>query len=48
MCGTTALGEFAKAFGFPRWEAGKANHQLVNEGFAERLATGIYKLKEKS
>ena len=45
MCGTTALGEFAKAFGFPRWEAGKANHALVNEGFAERLATGIYKIK---
>jgi hypothetical protein len=45
MCGTTALGEFAKAFGFWRWEAGKANHALVNEGFAERLATGIYRLK---
>ena len=45
MCGTTALGEFAKAFGFWRWEAGKANHALVDEGFAERLATGIYKLK---
>jgi hypothetical protein len=46
MCGTTALGEFAKAFGFWRWEAGKANHALVNEGFAERLATGIYRLKK--
>jgi hypothetical protein len=46
MCGTTALGEFAKAFGLSRWEAGKANHQLVNEGFAERLATGIYRIKE--
>jgi len=46
MCGTTALGEFAKAFGFARWEAGKANHALVNEGFAERLATGIYKIKQ--
>ncbi len=45
MCGTTALGEFARAFGFPRWEAGKANHALVAEGFAERLATGIYSLK---
>jgi hypothetical protein len=44
MCGTTALGEFAKAFGFPRWEAGKANHALVYEGFAERLATGIYRI----
>ena len=46
MCGTTALGEFAKALGFARWEAGKANHALVNEGFAERLATGIYKIKQ--
>lgn len=46
MCGTTALGEFAKAFGFWRWEAGKANHALVAEGFADRLATGIYKIKD--
>ena len=45
MCGTTALGEFARAFGFYRWEAGKANHALVDEGFAERLATGIYRIK---
>jgi hypothetical protein len=45
MCGTTALGECAKAFGLTRWEAGRANHALVAEGFAERLATGIYKLK---
>lgn len=45
MCGTTALGEFARAFGLTRREAGEANHQLVNEGFAERLATGIYRLK---
>jgi hypothetical protein len=45
MSGTTALGELARAFGLTRKEAGKANHQLVNEGFAERLATGIYKIK---
>ena len=45
ICGTTALGEFAKAFGLTRWEAGRANHQLVNENFAERLATGIYRLR---
>lgn len=43
--GTTALGEFAKAFGFSRKEAGLANHQLVAENFAERLATGVYRLK---
>lgn len=46
ICGTTALGEFAKAFGLTRKEAGKANHQLVDEGFAERLATGIYRVRE--
>ena len=44
MCDTTALGELSKAFGFYRWESGKANHQLVDEGFTERLATGIYRL----
>ncbi len=42
MCGMTLLGDLSKAFGFYRWESGKANHQLVDEGFAERLATGIY------
>ena len=34
-----------RAFGLTRKEAGKANHQLVDEGFAERPATGIYRLK---
>ncbi len=46
MCGTNSLGEYAKAFGLTRKEAGKANHQLVNEGCAERLATGIYRIKD--
>lgn len=45
MCGMTLRGDLSKAFGFSRKEAGKANHQLVNEGFAERLATGVYKLR---
>ncbi len=44
MNGVTLLGDLSKKFGFYRWESGRANHQLVNEGFAERLATGIYKL----
>jgi len=44
MCGMTLLGELSGKFGFQRWESGKANHQLVNEGFAEGLATGVYKL----
>lgn len=44
MCGMTRLGELSRKFGFKRWEAGKGNHQLVDEGFAERLGTGIYRL----
>ena len=47
MCGTTALGEFAKAISLTRKEAGKANHRLVEEGFAERLTTGVYQTTEK-
>lgn len=42
--GMTLLGDLSRAFGFYRWESGQANHALVNEGFAERLATGVYKL----
>ena len=42
MCGMTLLGELSGKFGFQRWESGKANHELVDEGFAERLATGVY------
>jgi hypothetical protein len=44
--GMTLLGDLSRAFGFYRWESGLANHRLVNEGFAERLATGVYKLTE--
>ena len=44
MCGMTLLGDLSRTFGFPRWESGRANHQLVDEGFAERLATGVYNL----
>lgn len=45
MCGTTTRGEFARAFGITRKEAGKANQQLVKEGFAERLSVGVYRIK---
>ncbi len=41
--GMTLLGDLSKKFGFYRWESGRANHQLVDEGFAERLERGIYK-----
>lgn len=44
MCGMTQLGDLSRTFGFQRWESGRANHELVGEGFAERLATGVYKL----
>jgi Winged helix DNA-binding domain len=43
--GLTFRGDFSRAFGLTRREAGKANHQLVEEEFAERLGTGIYRLK---
>ena len=46
MCGMTLLGELSGKFGFQRWESGRANHQLVDEGFAERLATGVYKMRD--
>lgn len=46
MCGMTLLGDLSRAFGFQRWESGRANHQLVEEGFAERLATGVYRPSE--
>jgi len=46
MCGMTLVGDLSRAFGFYRWESGRANHQLVNEGFAERLATGVYKVNK--
>lgn len=44
MNGMTLLGDMSKRFGFYRWESGKANHELVDEGFAKRLATGVYRL----
>ena len=47
MCEMTARGEFAKALGLTRVEAGKANHALVKEGFAERLSVGVYRVKSE-
>ena len=45
MCGTTTRGEFAKALGITRKEAGFANQALVKENFAERLSVGVYRIK---
>jgi hypothetical protein len=46
MHGMTLRGDLAKALGFNRREAGRANHRLVYEGFAERLETGVYRLRQ--
>jgi len=46
MCGTTTRGEFARALGLTRKEAGKANHALVKEGFAARVSTGVYRVRQ--
>ncbi len=42
--GMTALGELARVTGLSRPEAGRGNHALVDEGFAERLSAGVYAL----
>jgi len=46
MCGMTLLGDLSRTFGFYRWESGKANHQLVDEETATRLATGVYRVAD--
>ncbi len=46
MQGMTKLGELARTLGLSRKEAGIGNHLLVDEGFAERISNGVYKLKE--
>jgi len=46
MCGMTLLGDLSRTFGFYRWESGRANHQLVDQKFAQRLATGVYQLND--
>ncbi|MBO0201050.1 hypothetical protein, partial [Vibrio alginolyticus] len=42
--GLTLRGEFSGKFGLSRAEAGRAFHRLVDEGFAIRIDTGIYRL----
>lgn len=44
--GMTIPGELAKITGLWRPEAGLGNQALVAEGYAERLAVGIYRLRE--
>ncbi|MDT7807406.1 MAG: hypothetical protein QOJ70_1219, partial [Acidobacteriota bacterium] len=44
--GMTLLGELAKVTGLWRSDAGKGNHALVKEGYAERLENGVYRLAD--
>lgn len=46
MQGATKKGELARTLGLTRKDAGIGNHQLVDEGFAERIEVGVYKLKD--
>ncbi len=44
--GMTLLGELSRVTGLSRPEAGLANHALVDEGFAVRHETGVYKIMD--
>jgi hypothetical protein len=44
--GVTLLGELAKVTGLSRTDAGRGNHALVKEGFAERIEQGVYRLAD--
>ena len=46
--GMTLRGELARVTGLRSPEAGLGNWALMDEGFAERLAPGVYRLKEFS
>lgn len=45
--GMTLRGELAKVTGLSRPDAGLGNHALVAEGYAERIAPGVYRLKAR-
>jgi hypothetical protein len=42
--GMTVRGELARLTGLSRQDAGRGNHALVEEGYAEWVATGVYRL----
>lgn len=46
--GLTVPGELARVTGLYRPDAGLGNHSLVDEGFATRIATGVYALSDFS
>jgi len=42
--GMSGLGELSRVTALSRPDAGRGNHQLVDEGYAERIGTGVYRL----
>jgi DNA-binding IclR family transcriptional regulator len=42
----TERGELSKVTGLSRPDAGRGNHALVDEGFAERVEEGVYRLSD--
>jgi hypothetical protein len=44
--GMTLRGELARVTGVSRPDAGIGNHALVREGYAERVAAGVYRLSD--
>jgi hypothetical protein len=44
--GMTVRGELARVTGLSRTDAGKGNQALVKEGYAERVAEGVYRLSD--
>jgi hypothetical protein len=46
--GMTIPGELARVTGIPRSDAGRGNHALVDEGYAVRLAPGVYQLAQRT
>jgi hypothetical protein len=44
--GVTVRGELSKVTGLSRADAGRGNHALVDEGFAERVEEGVYRLSD--
>ena len=45
--GRTFRGELARVTGLSRSDAGRGNQALVREGFAARLAPGVYELTSR-
>jgi hypothetical protein len=44
--GATIRGELARITGLSRVDAGKGNHALVAEGYADRIQDGVYRLSD--